>query len=101
MDKQTEIRSQFEAEFRQRHSFVPEASMAMMLEQYNFGTDEEPDWGYYSLAARDAWEWWTASRDNLVAELPDEDDYVMDEALDCLRDCKQSLRAIGIRIKGE
>lgn len=44
---------------------------------------------------------WTASRDNLVAELPDEDDYVMDEALDCLRDCKQSLRAIGIRVKGE
>lgn len=44
---------------------------------------------------------WISSRENLVAELPDEDDYVMDEALDCLRDCKQSLRAIGIRIKGE
>ncbi|HBE9080238.1 hypothetical protein [Serratia fonticola] len=69
MDKQTESRSQFEAEFRQRHSFVPEASMAMMLEQYNFGTDEEPDWGYYSLAARDAWEWWQKSRESLVVEI--------------------------------
>ncbi|ALX96083.1 hypothetical protein AV650_22195 [Serratia fonticola] len=44
---------------------------------------------------------WLSSRENIVAELPDEDDYVMDEALDCLHDCKQSLRSIGIRIKGE
>jgi hypothetical protein len=113
MDKQTESREQFEAEFRQCHSFVPEASMAMMLEQYNFGTDEEPDLGYYSLAARDAWEWWQKSRESLVVELPQKisefnrmshngvvtlEAVNYDEAID---DCAESIRAIGIRIKGE
>ncbi|MEX3036422.1 hypothetical protein AB4K08_00945 [Serratia fonticola] len=97
MDKQTESRFAFEAEFRQRHSFVPEASMAMMLEQYNFGTDEEPDWGYYSLAARDAWEWWKASRDGLVVELP----IGVGRENDGIKECAKAIRAIGIRIKGE
>jgi hypothetical protein len=110
VDKQTESRSAFEAEFRQRHSFVPEASMAMMLEQYNFGTDEEPDWGYYSLAARDAWEWWQKSRESLVVELPEKHfDDGSDKQVCILAGqfnsgidkCAESLRAIGIRIKGE
>ncbi|HFV9295536.1 TPA: hypothetical protein ACIAIE_005442 [Serratia fonticola] len=75
MDKQTESRKAFEECY---------------LNAPNF-TDNE-SW---------AWTFWQKSRDSLVVELPDEDDYVMDEALDCLRDCKQSLRSIGIRIKGE
>ena len=102
MDKQTESRSQFEAEFRRRHSFVPEASMAMMLEQYNFGTDEEPEWGYYSLAARDAWEWWQLSRENLVFELPHEVTHVTNKYYEEGRDdVISAIEAIGIRIKGE
>ncbi|WP_447881019.1 hypothetical protein [Serratia fonticola] len=106
MDKQTESRSQFEAEFKRRHSFVPEASIIAMLEQYNFGTDEDPLWGYYSLAARDAWEWWKASRESLVVDLPDscglylsgDDKAIYDMGVE---DCAESLLAISIRIKGE
>ncbi|ALX94858.1 hypothetical protein AV650_15440 [Serratia fonticola] len=113
MDKQTESRSQFEAEFKRRHSFVPEASMALMLEQYNFGTDEDPLWGYYSLSARDAWEWWKVSRESLVVDLPQRqslcasgygDGYFVPndfgEGLE-YDEMVESLRAIGIRIKGE
>lgn len=89
MDKQTEslARQEFEKWLRTQPHVL------------NVGVSES---GSYVLREdRIAWSAWKASRESLVAELPDEDDYVMDEALDCLRDCKQSLRAIGIRIKGE
>ncbi len=111
MDKQTESRSQFEAEFKRRHSFVPADSMAMMLEQYNFGTDDAPDWGYYSLAARDAWEWWQKSRESLVVAMPEKSNVMA--GIDMIgmagrsgrnkgiEESEDALRAIGIRIKGE
>lgn len=103
MDKQTESREQFEAEFRLRHSFVPEASMALMLEQYNFGTEDEPDWGYYSLAARDAWEWWKKSRESLVVELPRPTCTYADHSYPAYsqKQVEKMLVDCGIRIKGE
>lgn len=103
MDKQTESRSQFEAEFRRRHSYIAD-DLEALFKQYNFGTDEEPDYNYHSLAVRDAWEWWAASRESLVVDLPyagpaeDEFDYHYNRGVEATAD---SLRAIGIRIKGE
>lgn len=112
MDKQTESRSQFEAEFKRRHSYLAD-DLEALFKQYNFGTDEEPDYNYHSLAVRDAWEWWQKSRESLVIELPQKisefnrmshngvvtlEAVNYDEAID---DCAEAIRAIGIRIKGE
>lgn len=70
MDKQTESRAAFEAEFKRRHSYIAD-DLEALFKQYNFGTDDEPDYNYYSLAVRDAWEWWQSSRESLVVELPE------------------------------
>ena len=67
--KVEEGRAQFEAEFRKQYSF--DKHLDLLLEMYNHGTDEEPDIDYYSLAARDAWKWWQASRAAIVVELPE------------------------------
>lgn len=99
MDKQTESRSQFEAEFKRRHSDMPASRMNALLRIHNFGTDEDPELDYYSLRARDAWEWWQKGRESLVVELPDCDDY--DATWQYQDACEERLRAIGIRIKGE
>ncbi|MFV8874515.1 hypothetical protein ABQ345_14055 [Serratia fonticola] len=103
MDKQTESRSQFEAEFKRRHSDMPASRMNALLRIHNFGTDEDPELDYYSLRARDAWEWWQKGRESLVVELPQAHDpadmfvsHVYDSA-----EVDKALRAIGIRIKGE
>lgn len=48
-----------------------------------------------------AWWGYRASRENLVVDLPSEDDFVMDEAIDCLNECKSAIRSIGLSIKGE
>jgi len=61
-------RDQFESAFRNLHKNQSERSLDILLEWYNHGTEEEPDWGYYSLAARDAFLWWQASREALKAE---------------------------------
>ena len=63
-----ESRRQFEAEFRKVYGTDP--NIDLLLEQYNHGTDEDPDIGYYSLAARDAWQWWQASRQAIEIETP-------------------------------
>ena len=55
-----ESRRQFEEWFRFKYKNDPH--MDILLERYNHGTEEEPDFDYYSLAARDAWYWWRASR---------------------------------------
>lgn len=110
MDKQTESRSQFEAEFRRRHSYIAD-DLEALFKQYNFGTDEEPDYNYHSLAVRDAWEWWKASRESLVVELPEKSNVMA--GIDMIgmagrsgrnkgiEESEDALRAIGIRIKGE
>ncbi|HGM5832544.1 TPA: hypothetical protein ACKP36_000917 [Serratia marcescens] len=68
--------------------------------------DEELEWQperncYAIYGVHLAWWGYRASRENLVVELPGEDDFVMDEAIDCLNECKSALRSIGLSIKGE
>ncbi|OCJ30598.1 hypothetical protein [Serratia sp. 14-2641] len=111
MDKQTESRSQFEAEFKRRHGDIPESRMSALLRIHNFGTDEDPELDYYSLRARDAWEWWQKGRESLVVELPDYADVNSAKSFagramltgknSAITKFSESLRAIGIRIKGE
>lgn len=107
MDK---LREEFEAEFKRRNCNVPASRIKTMLELYNYGTEENPDWDYYSLDARHAFEWWKASRASIVVELPDPKE---DRARGCSSDdiaygfnqgvgkCKDSIRSIGLSIKGE
>lgn len=101
MDK---LREEFEAEFKRRNCNVPASRIKTMLELYNYGTEENPDWDYYSLDARHAFEWWQASRASIVVELPhagpaeDECDYHYNRGVEATADY---LRSIGLSIKGE
>lgn len=68
--------------------------------------DEELEWQperncYAIYGVHLAWWGYRASRENLVVELPSEDDFVMDEAIDCLNECKSAIRSIGLSIKGD
>ncbi|HEI9848843.1 TPA: hypothetical protein SLN67_001852 [Serratia marcescens] len=94
MDK---LREEFEAEFKRRNCNVPASRIKTMLELYNYGTEENPDWDYYSLDARHAFEWWQASRASIVVELPEMEDF---ELLDGYK-VRESIRSIGLSIKGE
>ena len=105
-----ESRRQFEAEFRKVYGTDP--NIDLLLEQYNHGTDEDPDIGYYSLAARDAWQWWQASRQAI--EITPPEPITTREALDAgyygdyaagrddgIEDTLKVVRAAGLKIKGE
>lgn len=99
MDK---LREEFEAEFKRRNCNVPASRIKTMLELYNYGAEENPDWDYYSLDARHAFEWWQAARSSIVVELPDISDVQCQEcADDALLRCAERLRSIGLSIKGE
>jgi hypothetical protein len=113
MDKQTESRKQFEAEFKRRHCDISASRMNTLLKIHNFGTDEDPDMDYYSLRARDAWEWWQKGRESLVVEIdtytefeiehiasPEKEGYSLGW-IDGRNYAARQVRAIGIRIKGE
>lgn len=68
--------------------------------------DEELEWQperncYAIYGVHLAWWGYRASRENLEVDLPSEDDFVMDEAIDCLNECKSAIRSIGLSIKGE
>ncbi|WP_049193503.1 hypothetical protein [Serratia marcescens] len=68
--------------------------------------DEELEWQperncYVIYGVHLAWWGYRASRENLVVDLPSEDYFVMDEAIDCLNECKSAIRSIGLSIKGE
>ncbi len=63
-------REQFEMIFRNTHSYEPKCSLERMLRPYNFGTDDCPQFDYYSLEARTAWEWWQRSREAINIKLP-------------------------------
>jgi hypothetical protein len=103
----TKSREEFEAEFRKQHA--GNAYIEMLLKMYNHGTDEDPEIDYYSLAARDAWKWWQASRESLVVEFPERlpDEGYSSGAVhnfcrnDSVKKCADAIRAAGIRIKGE
>ncbi|WP_019210848.1 hypothetical protein [Yersinia massiliensis] len=98
----TKSREEFEAEFRKQHA--GNAYIEMLLKMYNHGTDEDPEIDYYSLAARDAWKWWKASRESLVVELPEiygNGVPKCDEYDRAINECAEALRTAGIRIKGE
>ncbi|HGM5304208.1 TPA: hypothetical protein ACKP17_000382 [Serratia marcescens] len=94
MDK---LREEFEAEFKRRNCNVPASRIKTMLQLYNYGTEENPDWDYYSLDARHAFEWWQASRASIVVELPEIVGYGMINRGEILA----NLRSIGLSIKGE
>lgn len=101
-------REQFEATFRKAYPDIPQSHKDTMLEWYNHGTDDEPDWGYYSLLARQAFEWWELSREALVVELPSlkqidsGERYVWsDGVFNFKEDVIESIRATGIKVKGE
>lgn len=97
--KVEDSRADFEAEFRKQYSF--DKHLDLLLEMYNHGTDEEPDIDYYSLAARDAWKWWQASRAAIVVELPEPYDdghgnlWLPQDAT------AYGIRAAGITVKGD
>lgn len=96
--KVEDSRADFEAEFRKQYSF--DKHLDLLLEMYNHGTDEEPDIDYYSLAARDAWKWWQASRAAIVVELPEW--FVSDAIAVYDRDkIEDALNAAGITVKGD
>jgi hypothetical protein len=108
--KVEDSRADFEAEFRKRYSF--DKHLDLLLEMYNHGTDEEPDIDYYSLAARDAWKWWQASRAAIVIELPEgittrqalDAGYMGDYAAgmdDGIEQAANTIRAAGITVKGD
>lgn len=85
---------------------MPASRMNALLRIHNFGTEEDPELDYYSLEARDAWEWWQKSRESLVVAMPESCDCCFSEEEKAtydtaVEDCAESIRAIGIRIKGE
>lgn len=85
-------REQFEETFRKAYPEIPPSHKDTMLEWYNLGTDDEPDWGYYSPLARQAFDWWQLSREAVEVELPElfEDDrHAVTDAI----------RAAGIKVK--
>ena len=97
-------REEFEQEYRRARSNLADRELGLMLEWYNHGDEDEPDWGYYSLDARDAWEWWQASRKALVVTVPDkvmeEDEF--DKGHNCaIGYCVETIQAAGITVKGE
>ncbi|MGQ6215279.1 hypothetical protein ACUNGV_25835 [Serratia sp. IR-2025] len=63
-----------------------------------FGPNKE---SYHQTIINGLWIAWQAARESIVLELPSEDDFVMDEAIDCLNECKSAIRSIGLSIKGE
>lgn len=99
MDK---LREEFEAEFKRKNCNVPASRIKTMLELYNYGTEENPDWDYYSLDARHAFEWWQASRASIVVELPDSVGIECNVCADvAIKRCEDAIRSIGLSIKGE
>lgn len=109
--KVEDSRAHFEAEFRKQYSF--DKHLDLLLGMYNHGTDEEPDIDYYSLAARDAWKWWQASRSSVVVTLPEksyipESDKLYPDLADWpngynsgIDDSASAIRAAGITVKGD
>lgn len=100
-----ESRKQFEECFRAKYKNDPDFDI--LLEQHNHGTEEDPDIDYYSLAARDAWHWWQASRQAIEIDLPKAcagDEYFIDGVFQPMRyerDVERALSAAGLKIKGE
>lgn len=100
-------REQFEETFRKAYPDIPPSHKDTMLEWYNHGTDDDPDWGYYSLLARQAFEWWELSRKAVEVQLPERRDYeetLSDHELGFntgLEFCAEAIRAAGIKVKGE
>jgi len=94
-------REQFEEIFRKAYPDIPQSHKDTMLEWYNHGTDDEPEWGYYSLLARQAFEWWELSREAVEVELPaaeGEEGGITELIVDL---CSDAIRAAGIKVKGE
>lgn len=99
MDKQTEslARQKFEERVRFHYQY-PELDIE---------PEGSPCAGEYVCTVRqDEWvQWksaWQASRESLVVEMPGYEAYSdHGSANAAIDDCKQSLRSIGIRIKGE
>lgn len=112
--KVEDSRADFEAEFRKQYSF--DKHLDLLLEMYNHGTDEEPDIDYYSLAARDAWKWWQASRTAIALDIdwPEANDDTWKEGVEgayamghedgkdkVVIAVRQAIRAAGITVKGD
>ncbi|TXE64821.1 hypothetical protein [Serratia nematodiphila] len=97
MDK---LREEFEAEFKRRNCNVPASRIKTMLELYNYGTEENPDWDYYSLDARHAFEWWQASRASIVVDVPQACAFNLCDLVS-RDDVIEAIRSIGLSIKGE
>lgn len=106
-------REQFEEIFRKAYPDIPQSHKDTMLEWYNHGTDDEPEWGYYSLLARQAFEWWELSREAMEVEIdnhtefeiehmicPDKDGYSVGW-IDGRNYAVKQVRAAGIKVKGE
>lgn len=105
MDKlHEESRKKFEIEFKRQYCNVPASRTKLMLELHNHGTEENPDWGYHSIDAQNAWEWWKDSRASIVVELPKShsvSDGMLEGEMVMVSDVIESLRSIGISIKVE
>ncbi|WP_449489538.1 hypothetical protein [Yersinia pseudotuberculosis] len=97
----TKSQKDFEAEFRKQ--YAGHSHIEIMLEMHNHGTDEKPEIDYYSLAARNAWKWWQASRESIEIDLEHLGYIQIEEGVFCLdyHTVKALLTSSGIRIKGE
>ncbi|MEL5372151.1 hypothetical protein PTR52_24280 [Serratia nevei] len=101
MDKlREEIRNQFEIEFKRQYCNVPASITKLMLEFHNHGTEENPDWGYHSIDVQNAWEWWQASRESIVVDVPEACAFNLCDLV-CRDDVIKVIRSIGLSIKGE
>lgn len=98
-----DTKAAFEAEFRKQNH--ESNSLDILLEWYNHGTEKNPDFGYYSLAARQAFKWWCLSRAAIEIELPGGTGWASDQynhgRNDGINQCAESVKFHGIRIKGK
>lgn len=96
MDKQTESRSQFEKLCNEFWNWQEHDEITQGEEEPCLRWDGE---NYTHRVTAALWRMFNASRESLVVELPDCDDY--DATWQYQDACEERLRAIGIRIKGE
>ena len=99
-----ESRRQFEECFRAKYKNDPD--FEILLEQHNYGTEEDPDFDYYFLVTRNAWYWWQASRQAIEIETPPRINEIHlrqpKEVEDMwLHRLKFAVESAGLKIKGE
>ncbi|HGM5054090.1 TPA: hypothetical protein ACKP2K_001556 [Serratia marcescens] len=96
MDKlREESRRQFEEHYSNKNPHSRKA-----LEKWGDTPPNSED--YKSLKTQEAWEIWQASRASIVVELPDSVGIECNVCADvAIKRCEESIRSLGLSIKGE